>query len=111
MANGTTRFKCNGCVNRLTSNQLRKHNGVCMYCKTPMHHDNWRPVFKKMISDLDLSDDQRDLILRISNELEIHPNELFRAAVVNKLMSWSSDSSGELKAVKKDLMLAKLVKV
>jgi hypothetical protein len=99
-------YQCKGCVHKVSTNQLRGSKGLCIHCKTPMHHDNWRARTTNVATMLDLGRDADAEICRIARELSMEPNELIKVAILDRLRVWSADE--DHRGAKDAMMLEKL---
>lgn len=108
MAKNNPRYECKSCKGRNTRNQLKQSNGICIYCKTPMHHTGWLGGQAGNICQLvALSKGDEKELLQLAEDAGVNITELVRAAVQNRLTAWEQapDSVGAAKA---DMLLGKL---
>ena len=98
-------FKCKGCPHRVTTNQLRRNRGVCIYCGTKMHHDNWRG-HTSVSKQLNLSVEEDAEIMEFADSIGMDPSDMMRIAILNRFRYWKSDPSGQ--ELRKDAMIEKL---
>jgi hypothetical protein len=109
MAQSNPRYDCTGCKMRNTRNQLKASNGICLYCKTPMPNAAWMGGQQGTLSQLlaiPRSDEQS--LLEISKESGLTVADIMSAAIQIQLQKWLLDPENIVKAIKDDLMVAKL---
>lgn len=108
MASNNPRYQCSGCSAKNTRNQLRGSNGICLHCKTTYPHTQWMGGQQATLGQLLAIpvDDDRELA-ELSKQVDLRPSDLITAAISLKLKEWL-ESEDIAKAVKQDLMLAKL---
>ena len=111
MAKSNPRYECTNpsCNAKVTRNQLRINNGICIYCKTPMNHTDWlggqTASLAQMIS-LPASIDKE--LKELAVEYDIPMRLLIYTSVVLMFEKWKT-SENTSKSIKDDLMLAKLM--
>lgn len=109
MAKNNPRYECKGCSHKVTRNQLKANNGVCIYCKTPMHHTAWlggQAVSLAQLIGLSKSD-EADL-KALADGAGVDFTVLVRTAVQDRLRNWLTDPSKAVELARQDIMLAKL---
>lgn len=110
MASSNPRYECSSptCNAKITRNQLRGSNGICIYCKTPMKHTNWMGGQQATLGQLLTIPKTLDTELRELAKLAgVEPKDLIATAIILKLCEWNSAENVE-KAVMQDLLLDKL---
>ena len=108
MAKNNPRYECKGCNTRNTRNQLKGSNGVCIYCKTPMHHTSWLGGQASNVCQLiRVSKGDEEALLSIAERLHVNVPDLIRAAVQKSLNEWEQ-SADKIATAKADMILGKL---
>ena len=108
MAKLNPRYECKGCGGKPTRNQLKTSNGICIYCKTPMHHTSWLGGHAGNVFQLiRLSKGDEAELLEIAENLHVNVPDLIRAAIQKSLSAWEN-SPDKNTAAKADMILGKL---
>lgn len=108
MAKNNPRYECRGCKARNTRNQLKGSNGLCIHCKTAMHHTSWLGGQAGNICQLvSLSKGDELALFNMAEEASVNMTELIRAAVQNSLTVWEQ-APDRVKTIKADMLLGKL---
>lgn len=110
MGTSNPRYSCSSptCNAKITRNQLRGSNGICIYCKTPMKHTSWMGGQQATLGQLLTIPKSEEAELKtLAETVGLETKDLISAAIVLKLKEWLAAENVE-KAVKQDLMLEKL---
>lgn len=108
MAKNNPRYECKGCKGKPTRNQLKNSNGICIYCKTPMHHTSWLGGQAAGICQLiSLSKGDEALLESVAVAAGVNVTDLVRAAIQNRLTDWES-ATNKKAAVSTDMLMGKL---
>ena len=111
MGSSNPRYECSSptCNAKITRNQLKGSNGICIYCKTPMKHSSWMGGQQGTLSQLLTIPRQDEIKIKaISDSTGMSKAEIMSAAIQIQLNQWDLGEVDIEKTIKDGLMLAKL---